>query len=34
VIINCRTEQKVAKAIQRISSEVGSRAVGVVRSVA
>jgi hypothetical protein len=34
VIINGRTEQKAAKAIQRISSEVGSRAIGVVRSVA
>jgi hypothetical protein len=34
VIINGRTEQKVAKAIQRISSEVGPRAVGVVRSIA
>jgi hypothetical protein len=33
-VIYGRTEQKVAKAIQRISSEVGSRAVGVVRSVA
>ena len=29
VIINGRTEQKVAKAVQRISSEVGSRAVAV-----
>jgi NAD(P)-dependent dehydrogenase (short-subunit alcohol dehydrogenase family) len=29
VIINGRTEQKVAEAVQRISSEVGSRAVGI-----
>jgi hypothetical protein len=34
VIINGRTERKVAKAVQRISSEVGSRAVGVVLSIA
>jgi len=34
VIIKGRTVQKVAKAVQRISSEVGSRAVGVVRSIA
>jgi NAD(P)-dependent dehydrogenase (short-subunit alcohol dehydrogenase family) len=29
VIVNGRTEQKVAEAVQRISSEVGSRAVGI-----
>jgi NAD(P)-dependent dehydrogenase (short-subunit alcohol dehydrogenase family) len=29
VIINGRTEQKVAEAVQRISSEVGSRAIGI-----
>lgn len=29
VIVNGRTEQKVAEAVQRISSEVGSRAIGI-----
>ena len=29
VIVNGRTEQKVAEAVQRISSEVGSRATGI-----